>query len=193
MRHRTPQFVRCVANATERVSPLDCLTYRIHITPALYGHQLMPGRHSPRWGETLQHSAEPGSRIRRLTASGKIAVIRTKVGFWPTAEVSRTGAIDPDRSVGLVESGCDAVTLGPGCLLPPLSSDGAQGPSPSLRFHTHRVARGDEPPPAPTERSVPISGTTLVDRGFTAQRGSAADHRSAGAVDAVAESARALG
>jgi hypothetical protein len=35
-----------------------------------------------------------------------------------------------------VESGCGAVTLGSGCLLPPLSSGGAQVPSPSLRFHT---------------------------------------------------------
>jgi hypothetical protein len=44
-----------------------------------------------------------------------------------------------------VESGCDAVTLGSGCLLPPLSSGGARVPSPSLRFHTHRVARGLSP------------------------------------------------
>ena len=28
------------------------------------------------------------------------------------------------------------MALGSGCLLPPLSSGGAQGPSPSLRFHT---------------------------------------------------------
>jgi len=34
-----------------------------------------------------------------------------------------------------VELGCDAVTLGSGCLLPPLSFGGAQVPSPSLRFH----------------------------------------------------------
>jgi hypothetical protein len=32
-----------------------------------------------------------------------------------------------------VESGCDAVTLGSGCLLPPLSSGGAEVPSPSLQ------------------------------------------------------------
>ncbi len=35
-----------------------------------------------------------------------------------------------------VESGCDAVALGAGCLLPPLSFGGAQVPGPSLRFHT---------------------------------------------------------
>ena len=35
-----------------------------------------------------------------------------------------------------VELGCDAVTLGSGCLLPPLSFGGAQVPGPSLRFHT---------------------------------------------------------
>ena len=35
-----------------------------------------------------------------------------------------------------VESGCDAVAVGSGCLLPPLSSGGAQGPEPWLRFHT---------------------------------------------------------
>ena len=42
----------------------------------------------------------------------------------------------PARALRFVESGCDAVTLGSGCLLPPLSSGGAQVPSPSLRFHT---------------------------------------------------------
>jgi len=62
-----------------------------------------------------------------------------------------------------------------------------------FRFQSHRVAGSGKPPPAPTERSVPISGTTLVIRGFTAQRGSAADHRSGGVGDAVTESARALG
>src|SRR2546429_4279981 len=36
----------------------------------------------------------------------------------------------------VVESGCDAVTLGSRCLLPPLSAGGAPRPSPSLRFHT---------------------------------------------------------
>ena len=30
------------------------------------------------------------------------------------------------RNPNFVESGCDAVTLGSGCLLPPLSSGGAQ-------------------------------------------------------------------
>ena len=40
------------------------------------------------------------------------------------------------RTLNSVESGCDAVTAGSGCLFPPLSSGGAQVPSPSLRFHT---------------------------------------------------------
>ncbi len=35
---------------------------------------------------------------------------------------------------------------------------------------SYRVAGGGHPPPAPTERSVPISGTTLFGEGFTAQR-----------------------
>jgi hypothetical protein len=39
-----------------------------------------------------------------------------------------------DRLV--VESRCGAVALGSGCLLPPLSSGGAQVPGPSLRLHT---------------------------------------------------------
>ncbi len=34
----------------------------------------------------------------------------------------------------------------------------------------HRVAGGSHPPPAPTERSVRISRTTLFGEGFTAQR-----------------------
>src|SRR5216684_8487920 len=35
-----------------------------------------------------------------------------------------------------VESGCGAVAVGSVCLLPPLSSGGAQVTLPSLRFHT---------------------------------------------------------
>ncbi len=34
----------------------------------------------------------------------------------------------------------------------------------------YRVAGGSHPPPAPTERSVRISRTTLFGEGFTAQR-----------------------
>ena len=36
--------------------------------------------------------------------------------------------------------------------------------------NTHRVAGGGHPPPAPTDRSVQISRTTLFKRWFTAQR-----------------------
>ncbi len=44
-------------------------------------------------------------------------------------------------------------------------------PSRPGEFHPeHRVAGGGYPPPAPSERSVPISGTTLFGEGFTAQR-----------------------
>ena len=53
----------------------------------------------------------------------------------------------------IVESGCDAVTLGSGCLLPPLSSGGAQVPSPLLRFHTPLI-----------EPDVQISRIRLSDR-----------------------------
>ena len=54
----------------------------------------------------------------------------------------RPGAVvswesEPSRIDGRlsVESGCDAVAVGPVCLLPPLSSGGAQVTSPWLRFH----------------------------------------------------------
>src|SRR6516165_5531892 len=42
---------------------------------------------------------------------------------------------------------------------------------PAEFHHRHRVARGGRPPPAPTERSVQFSRTTLVRRSFTASRG----------------------
>src|SRR6516225_9770874 len=46
-----------------------------------------------------------------------------------------------------------------------------QAPSRPGEFHPeHRVARGSHPPPAPTDRSVRFSRTTLVRRNFTAPR-----------------------
>jgi len=38
--------------------------------------------------------------------------------------------VGPERSLHPVESRCGAVIVGLGCLLPPLSSGGAQGPLP---------------------------------------------------------------
>src|SRR6202022_1158849 len=67
-----------------------------------------------------------------------------------------------------VESRCGAVTLGRTYLFPPLSSGGALVVQPWLRFHIHRVAGGGRPPPAPTERGVRISRTTLFGSWFTA-------------------------
>ena len=68
----------------------------------------------------------------------------------------------------LVESRCGAVALGKTYLLPPLSFGGASMVPPWLRFHIHRVAGGGRPPPAPTERGVRISRTTLFGSWFTA-------------------------
>src|SRR6516225_255467 len=62
-------------------------------------------------------------------------------------------AHDPSETSRFVESGCGAVTVGSGCLLPPLSSGGAQVPSPSLRFHALLI-----------EPDVRISRIRLSDR-----------------------------
>src|ERR1035437_2938640 len=45
---------------------------------------------------------------------------------------------------------------------------GSLGHSATLRFPSHRVAGGGRPPPAPTERGVRISRTTLFGSWFTA-------------------------
>src|ERR1035438_10054385 len=45
---------------------------------------------------------------------------------------------------------------------------GSLGHSATLRFPSHRVTGGGRPPPAPTERGVRISRTTLFDSWFTA-------------------------
>jgi len=53
------------------------------------------------------------------------------------------------------------------------ANDGPSSETPSRpgEFHPeHRVARGSHPPPAPTDRSVRFSRTTLVRRNFTAPR-----------------------
>ena len=51
----------------------------------------------------------------------------------------------------------------------------------------HRVARGGYPPPAPTERSVRISRTTLFRNRFTAQRVIAVPYREAPILAAAKE------
>ena len=61
--------------------------------------------------------------------------------------------------------------------------------SPSLRFSSHRVARGGHPPPAPTERSVRISRTTLFRNGFTTQQETGTPDTEAPAWAAATESA----
>src|ERR1700681_4941376 len=82
----------------------------------------------------------------------------------PTRDVRTTFALP----LIAVESRCAAVALGRTYLLPPLSSGGALVVQPWLRFHIHRVAGGGRPPPAPTERGVRISRTTLFGSWFTA-------------------------
>jgi hypothetical protein len=65
-----------------------------------------------------------------------------KDGSWPVSDLqlrSHRPPRPPDwperPKVYLVESGGGAVTVGSGCLLPPLSSGGAQVPWSWLRFH----------------------------------------------------------
>src|SRR5260370_15209169 len=48
---------------------------------------------------------------------------------------------------------------------------GSLGHSATLRFPSHRVAGGGRPPPAPTERGVRISRTTLLGSWLTAFTG----------------------
>ncbi len=52
---------------------------------------------------------------------------------------------------------------------PALSRRPPQSGLPWPRFPSHRVAGGSHPPPAPTERSVRISRTTLFGESFTAK------------------------
>ena len=75
-------------------------------------------------------------------------------------DATTTSALPPTPDIP--ESGCDVrkgrVEDGRGSL----------GHSATLRFPSHRVAGGGRPPPAPTERGVRISRTTLFGSWFTA-------------------------
>jgi hypothetical protein len=95
----------------------------------------------------------PGPLVQHRGSGARTDVRVTRVVPVPPAAWKKRNVLVPADQVGW-----DAQ--------PPrlVSVDWGRSSRPVELHHRHRVARGDDPPPAPTERSVRISRTTLVGR-----------------------------